>query len=294
MFSAFAARFGHKINLSNPEGISKSFNEMLAAVQGQPEQHVLESLGIRTMAKAIYTTENIGHYGLGFDDYCHFTSPIRRYPDVLVHRILDQCLRKDIRPIKNLEQLCRHCSAQERSAMDAERAGNKYKSVEFMQQYVGEEFEAVISGVSGFGFWAETVDHKCEGLVTIQSLRELDFFDLLEAEYALVGENTGLRFRIGDRVKIRVDAANLDKRQLDYSLVEGGVVGKAGGARRMPESAGRKGRDDRSSRPGRPAADKSSRSRDDRPRGARSSGSARSGDDKKTGGKGPSDRRSKR
>src|SRR6185312_8659952 len=106
------------------------------------------------------TTENIGHYGLGFKDYCHFTSPIRRYPDVLVHRILQECLTHSIHPIKNLEQQCRHCSDMERKAMEAERGANKYKQVEFMKQYVGDEFDAVVSGVSGFGFWAETVEHK--------------------------------------------------------------------------------------------------------------------------------------
>ena len=110
---------------------------MLKLVQGKPEQHVLESLGIRTMAKAVYTTENIGHYGLGFEDYCHFTSPIRRYPDVLVHRILQECLDNDINPIKHLEQQCRHCSDQERRAMEAERAANKYKQVEYMQELCG-------------------------------------------------------------------------------------------------------------------------------------------------------------
>lgn len=220
VFMAFAAQFGYKFNMASPEGIAASFNEMLRRVQGKPEQHVLESLGIRTMAKAVYTTDNIGHYGLGFKDYCHFTSPIRRYPDVLVHRILQECLEKDIKPIKHLEQQCRHCSDQERKAMEAERTANKYKQVEYMQAYVGEEFDAVISGVAGFGFWAETVAHKCEGLVPVSDLFEYDEFELKEGEYALVGRQTGLRFGMGDKVKIRVVAANLEKRQLDYSLVE--------------------------------------------------------------------------
>jgi ribonuclease R len=172
------------------------------------------------MAKAVYTTDNIGHYGLGFADYCHFTSPIRRYPDVLVHRILQECLEKNINPIKHLEQQCRHCSDQERRAMEAERSANKYKQVEYMQTYVGEDFEAVISGVAGFGFWAETVEHKCEGMVSITDLSEIDEFELIEGEYALVGRHTGMRFGIGDKVKVRVAAANLDKRQIDYLLLE--------------------------------------------------------------------------
>lgn len=219
IFTAFAATFGYKFNMDTPEGIASSFNGMLQLVQGKPEQHVLESLGIRTMAKAVYTTDNIGHYGLGFKDYCHFTSPIRRYPDVLVHRILQQCLDGNIKPIKHLEQQCRHCSDQERRAMEAERAANKYKQVEYMQQFVGEDFDAIISGVASFGFWAETVEHKCEGMVSMTELAELDDFELRESEYALVGLHTGLRFGMGDKVKIKVVAANLEKRQIDYSLV---------------------------------------------------------------------------
>lgn len=220
VFTAFAARFGYKFNMNTPEHIAQSFNDMLKMVQGKPEQHVLESLGIRTMAKAVYTTENIGHYGLGFADYCHFTSPIRRYPDVLVHRILQECLEKDIHPIKNLEQQCRHCSDQERRAMEAERAANKYKQVEYIQEHVGEDFDAVISGVAAFGFWAETVEHKCEGMVSVTDLAEFDDFELREGEYALVGRHTGLRFGMGDKVRVRVVAANLEKRQIDYTILE--------------------------------------------------------------------------
>lgn len=220
LFTTFAARYGHKFNTHTTEAIAESFNEMLTLAKGKPEQHVLETLGIRTMSKAVYTTDNIGHYGLGFEDYCHFTSPIRRYPDVLVHRILAECLEADIKPIKHLEQQCRHCSDQERRAMDCERAANKYKQVEFMQDYVGDEFDAVISGVASFGFWAETVEHKCEGMVGISDLSEIDDFELLEGEYALIGRHTKLRFGIGDKVKIRVVSTNLEKRQMDFMLVE--------------------------------------------------------------------------
>jgi len=220
MFSLFAMHYGIKMDVSSPEHIAGSFNTMLASVQGKPEQHVLEQLGIRTMSKAVYTTENIGHYGLGFDHYCHFTSPIRRYPDVLVHRILQECLSNDIHPIKGLEAQCRHCSDQERRAMEAERAANKYKQVEYMQDFVGDEFEAVISGVATFGFWAETVAHKCEGMVSVTDLSEFDDFEFVESEYALVGRGTGLRFAMGDKVMVRVVSANLDKRRIDYSLVE--------------------------------------------------------------------------
>ena len=234
IFTMFAARFGVKFDLSSPEAISKSFNAMLETVRGNPEQHVLEQLGIRTMSKAVYTTDNIGHYGLGFAHYCHFTSPIRRYPDVLVHRILQQCIENDIHPIKHLEAQCRHCSDQERRAMDTERAANKYKQVEFMQDFVGEDFDAIISGVASFGFWAETVEHKCEGMVSMTELFEFDDFEFKEGEYALVGRSTGLRFAMGDKVRVRVAATNLAKRQIDYSILE--LPGRTG---KRPAPSGR-------------------------------------------------------
>jgi ribonuclease R len=218
-FMAFARKFGHKFDTSTPEAIAESFNKMLLDVHGKPEQHVLEQLGIRTMAKAIYTTENIGHYGLGFENYCHFTSPIRRYPDIIAHRILQEVLDHDIKPDKKLEQKSKHCSERERAAMEAERAANKYKQVEYMQQFLGEEFEGVISGVAAFGFWVETIDHKCEGLVTVNSLLDYDEFQLIQSDYCLVGARSGRKFRMGDKVRIKIVAANLTKRQLDYEWV---------------------------------------------------------------------------
>jgi ribonuclease R len=222
-FIAFAKKYGHKFDISSPEKIAISFNQMLKDVHGKPEQHVLETLGIRTMAKAVYTAENIGHYGLGFEHYCHFTSPIRRYPDVLVHRILQQCLDNEAGVDKKMEQKCKHCSERERAAMDSERAANKYKQVEYMKNYLGEEFDGVVSGVASFGFWVETVEHKCEGLVSLFSLNDFDDFRHVEDDYCLVGKRSGKSFRIGDKVKIKVVAANLDKRQLDYELVLGHI-----------------------------------------------------------------------
>ncbi|HEX2533473.1 MAG TPA: RNB domain-containing ribonuclease, partial [Chitinophagaceae bacterium] len=218
-FMAFARKFGHKFDTSSPEGIAASFNQMLQEAKGKPELHVLEQLGIRTMAKAAYTTENIGHYGLGFEHYCHFTSPIRRYPDILVHRILQQVLSDDIKVDKKLEQKCKHSSERERAAMEAERAANKYKQVQYMQNFLGDEFEGVISGVSSFGFWVETVEQKCEGLVSLNSLLDYDEFRLVDTEYALVGMRSARKFRMGDKVRIKVVAANLIKRQLDYEWV---------------------------------------------------------------------------
>ncbi len=218
-FVVFARKFGYTFNMDTPEAIATSFNELMTAVEGKPEQHVLEQLGIRTMAKAVYSTENIGHYGLGFKHYCHFTSPIRRYPDVMVHRVLQECLDKDLKPDKKMEEKSKHCSDKERSAMEAERAGNKYKQVEFMMQFIGDEFEAVVSGVSSFGFWCETVAHKCEGLVSLNNLSYYDDFQHDETDYSIKGRNTGQKFRIGDRVNVKVTAANLDKRQLDYEWI---------------------------------------------------------------------------
>lgn len=244
-FAAFAKKFGHKFDTSSPQAIAASFNQLLKDAHGRPEQHVLEQLGIRTMAKAKYTTENVGHYGLGFEHYCHFTSPIRRYPDVIVHRILFDVLNSKVHPDKKLEDKCKHCSERERAAMEAERASNKYKQVQYMKNYLGEEFEGVISGVASFGFWVETVEHKCEGLVSINSLLEYDEFRHVETDYCLVGQRSGRKFRMGDKVWIKVVAANLTKRQLDYewvisSEIEKGTAEEKQKVKKAVKSTGRK------------------------------------------------------
>ena len=218
-FVEFAKKHGYQFSTRSPKEIAKSFNELLLKVKGMPEQRVLEQLGIRTMAKAIYTAKNIGHYGLGFEDYCHFTSPIRRYPDVLVHRVMTQILENVVEPDKKMEEKCRHSSERERAAMESERAANKYKQVEFMKDHLGETFDAVISGVSSFGFWAETIEHKCEGLVGLTALLDYDDFIYYDNEYALVGKRSGKTFTMGDTVQIKVISANLAKRQLDYEWI---------------------------------------------------------------------------
>ena len=237
-FIEFAKKYGHVFDIQNPKAIAESFNQMLKDVQGRPEQHVLEQLGIRTMAKAVYTTENIGHYGLGFEHYCHFTSPIRRYPDVMVHRILQEVLDQEIEIDKKLEAKCKHSSERERAAMESERAANKYKQVEYMQNYLGDEFEGVISGVASFGIFVETVEHKCEGLVSINSLLEYDDFQHIESDYSLVGRRSGRQFRMGDKIMIKIIAANLTKRQLDYEWVITAAEKNAPGALLSPLSDG--------------------------------------------------------
>ena len=219
-FIAFANKFGYKFDVSSAEAIATSFNKLLQETKGKPEEAVLSQLGIRTMAKAKYTASNVGHYGLGFEYYCHFTSPIRRYPDVMVHRILLDVLEDRVSIDKKMEEKCKHCSDRERHAMEAERSANKYKQVQYMQQFVGEDFDAIISGVSKHGFWAETVDHLCEGMVSITTLSEHDSFEHSESDYALIGKRTHKRFTMGDKVRIKVVAANLEKRQLDYDWVE--------------------------------------------------------------------------
>jgi ribonuclease R len=218
-FIVIAKKYGHRFDTTSPLKIAESFNQLLLDAKGKPEQQVLEQLGIRTMAKAVYTKDDIGHYGLAFEHYCHFTSPIRRYPDVLVHRVLESILMNKTIIDKKMEEKCKHCSERERGAMDCERSGNKYKQVEFLKGYIGETFEGVISGVASFGLFVETLAHKCEGLVSIISLSDFDDFRIIEGDYSLVGKRSGRVFRIGDKIYIRVVAANLDKRQLDFEWV---------------------------------------------------------------------------
>jgi len=222
-FVKFAAKFGYKFNLHDKNTIAASFNKMIEESSKVPEHHILHSLGIRTMAKAVYSIDNIGHYGLGFEFYSHFTSPIRRYPDVIAHRVLhnietgtEQIFTKK----KKAESVMNHCSSQERKAMNAERSSNKYKQVQFMRDYIGEEFDAVISGVASFGFWAQTTEHMCEGLVSMREMAEMEEFVHDENNYALVGKTSKRKFQMGQAVKIRVAGANLSKRQLDFDLVE--------------------------------------------------------------------------
>ena len=220
-YKRLAAGFGYELHIDTPKQISDSLNKLLQDIQGKPEQHMLESLAIRAMAKAIYSTKNEGHYGLGFKNYTHFTSPIRRYPDVMVHRILFQYLTDKSKinyKAKGLEEQCEHCSVMEKRAMQAERDSTKYKQVEYMSERIGEEFYGVISGVVNFGFFVEIEGNKCEGLVKTDSLNGLFQFD--EGNHRLISKYSDKKYQLGQRVKIRIKATDLLMKTIDLTVLE--------------------------------------------------------------------------
>lgn len=215
----FAAELGFKFDLRTPEKIIKSFNSLAVAAETRPELKILEPLAIRTMAKAVYTTDNIGHYGLGFDFYTHFTSPIRRYSDVLVHRILYKNLQKTWREDKEiLETQCRHISAQERKAMDAERESISYKQAEFMLDFVGQDFSGRVSGMIERGFFVELTETKAEGLVPFETLT--DSYQLAENRLSAKGRNTGKVIKLGQEIVVKVVAVDIQKRNIDMQVAE--------------------------------------------------------------------------
>lgn len=213
--------FGHKLKISGtPAEINRSLNRMLRDIKGRGEENFLGTLAIRSMAKAIYTTENIGHYGLGFEYYTHFTSPIRRYPDMMVHRLLERYLAggRSVNAEK-LEEECKHSSAQEQLAANAERASIKYKQVEYMGDHLGEVFSGMISGVTEWGLYVELDENMCEGLVPMRDLAD-DYYDFDAKNYCLIGRKAGHRYRLGDKVQVQVARADLDKKQLDFVIVD--------------------------------------------------------------------------
>ncbi len=221
VLARFVAKLGYKMKSSSGRTTSPAaLNNLLGEIKGTKEQNVIEQISLRTMQKAKYSTENIGHYGLAFKYYTHFTSPIRRYPDLLVHRLLTRYLVQNSRSASQAkyEDFCKHCSAQEQVAANAERASIKYKQVEFMSEHIGEEYDAVISGVTEWGIYAEINENKCEGMIPLRTLQD-DYYEFDDANYCLVGRRTHRKYMIGDAVRIRIVRANLDRKQLDYELV---------------------------------------------------------------------------
>jgi len=219
-FSNFIKKFGYKIQLGSTKRLASSINSVLDDVKGKGEQNVIENLALRAMAKAVYSTKNIGHYGLAFEYYTHFTSPIRRYPDVMVHRLLyDYMNGGESQNLQKYEENCKHSSEKERKAVEAERASIKYKQVEFMSGKIGQPFDGVISGVTEWGIYVELIENKCEGMVPIRDMKG-DYYIFDEDNYCLVGKRTKKKYQLGSPVKIEIVRANIVKRQLDFKLLE--------------------------------------------------------------------------
>lgn len=220
-FATFIRRFGYKLKTEGTKSdVSKGINHLLDEVQGKREENLIETVAIRAMAKAVYSTANVGHYGLAFEYYTHFTSPIRRYPDMMVHRLLERYMAGG-RSVteKKYEDLCKHCSAMEQVAANAERASIKYKQVEYMSDKLGMVFDGVISGVTEWGLYVELNENKCEGLVPVRDLDD-DYYEFDEKNYSLIGRRRKKQYRLGDPITIKVVQANLERKQLDFALAE--------------------------------------------------------------------------
>ena len=219
-FSYFIKRFGYQLDTENVKGLPAAMNKLMDDVSGKKEQNIIETLALRSMAKAVYSTDNIGHYGLSFSHYTHFTSPIRRYPDMMVHRLLSRYLEGQTpRDPDKYSKMCEYSSKMERLATDAERASIKYKQVEFMSDKIGKVFEGVISGVTEWGIYVEIIENQCEGMIAIRELQD-DYFEYDEENYSIRGRHSGKVYMLGDKISVEVARADLQKRQLDYRLAE--------------------------------------------------------------------------
>mgnify|MGYP000428316574 CR=1 FL=1 len=218
-FRQFILRFGHVFKASKGRAVAREMNKLFAQIKGSTEENAVSTMAVRAMAKAYYSTDNIGHYGLAFPCYTHFTSPIRRYPDMMVHRLLAHYLAGGKSEDKEYyERLCEHCSAMEVRAADAERASIKYKMVEFMLDKLNEEFDGHISGITEWGIYVELEDTKIEGMVALRDMTD-DFYLFDEENYSVKGREHGRTFTLGDEVRIRVVRADLQRKQLDFDLV---------------------------------------------------------------------------
>ena len=212
-------RFGHKLNFKDRKSVAASLNNLLKDVHGKKEQNLVDTLTIRTMSKAEYTTQNIGHYGLAFDYYSHFTSPIRRYPDVMAHRLLQQYLDGEKSANEDeYEEKCNHSSNMENLATKAERDSIKYMQIRFMQDHKDEEFIGVISGVTDWGIYVEIISNKCEGMVSVRDMKD-DHYYFDQDHYAMIGKNTKMMYQLGDEVIVKVKNTDLMKKHLDFTLI---------------------------------------------------------------------------